>query len=322
MSREAVERQLERLMVMVPWVMAHAEAPTVEEVCERFGISEPQLAATLDQLFVCGLHPFTPDTLIDAEIYDGQVWIRSADAFQRPPAFTASEALALVTAASAALAVPGNENNQALISALAKLVRVLGIDPGEFLEVELSEIAGASVGAVRDAAARRVRIELDYYSYGRNAWSHRLIEPYRVFNADGQWYLQGGVEGGEVRNFRIDRMRNVKQLDQTFELPVSLPEASTYSPRPEDPELTIEVDRAGRWITEAYPVKEAVAVSDEWTRVTLTVSEPVWAERLLLRMGEHVRVVAGDIDPAKSANRILERYRDDSDSSKQNREPA
>ena len=39
--------------------------PTVEEVCRRFGLAEAELIAELDLVWCCGVHPFTPDTLIE-----------------------------------------------------------------------------------------------------------------------------------------------------------------------------------------------------------------------------------------------------------------
>src|SRR4051794_18800928 len=104
MTRPSAEARLQRLIVMVPWIIRE-DGPLVEDVCERFHVSEPDLAADLEMLFLCGIYPFTPDTLIEADIVGGRVWIRSADQFQAPPRFTAQEAVALLAAGSAALAL-------------------------------------------------------------------------------------------------------------------------------------------------------------------------------------------------------------------------
>ena len=52
MPRVATSPRLERLLMLVPWVMAHDDA-TVDEVCERFKITREDLVADIGLL----LHP-------------------------------------------------------------------------------------------------------------------------------------------------------------------------------------------------------------------------------------------------------------------------
>src|ERR671916_1894489 len=136
MPRPSADDRLRRLLAVVPWVVA-ADGPPVEEVCERFGLTEDELLAELDTVFLCGVHPFTPDALIDVDIEGGRVWIRYADYFSRPLRLTPEEALQLVAAGAALLAVPGADPDGPLARGLAKLAEVLGIDLGGALEVDL-----------------------------------------------------------------------------------------------------------------------------------------------------------------------------------------
>ena len=307
MSREAADKRLERLLVMVPWVVSH-EGPTVEEVCARFAMTPSDLAADLQLLFVCGLHPFTPDALMEAEIVDGRVWIRYADAFERPPTFTPEEAVSLVAAGSAVLDLPGNDN-AALASAIGKLTNALGISDEEAVDVELAPAAPELLDLVRQATERHSVLETDYYSFGRDAWSRRSVEPYRVFNSEGQWYVQGRDPAIDaVRHFRIDRMRNAVPTEQHFDPPQSPPETKVYVPRPDDPEVTLELDQEARWVASQYPIEHGQEVPEGKLQVTLKVSETAWLERLLLRTGHHATVVGGKVDVAGAARRLLRRY--------------
>ena len=61
-----------RLLAIVPWVAAH-DGPEVAEVCRRFEVEETELLDDLGLLFLCGVHPFTPDVLIDVDVDDGRV---------------------------------------------------------------------------------------------------------------------------------------------------------------------------------------------------------------------------------------------------------
>jgi proteasome accessory factor C len=134
--RHTAEDSLRRLLALVPWV-ANQDGPRIEEVCERFGCSEEELTQDLELLFMCGLHPFTPDTLIEVTIEDGRVWIRYADYFSRPLRLTPAEGLFLLASGSAALALPGSDPSGPLASGLTKLAAVMGIEPEEAVDVEL-----------------------------------------------------------------------------------------------------------------------------------------------------------------------------------------
>ena len=103
MPRISADERLRRLLALVPWVVAH-DGPTIAEVCQRFGLTEDELISELDLVWCCGVHPFTPDSLIEVSTEDGRVWINYADWFDRPLRLTPEEGLALVAAGAALLA--------------------------------------------------------------------------------------------------------------------------------------------------------------------------------------------------------------------------
>ncbi len=310
MTQETADARLQRLLVMIPWVTQH-DGPTVEQVCTRFSITEADLAADLELLFMCGLYPFTPDALIEADIVDGRVWIRFADSFERPPTFTREEAVSILAAAAAVSELPQNEANDALKSALRKLARALGIDDDDVVAVELAPTKPDVLDLTRQAANEHRLIELDYYSNGRDAWSRREVEIYRTFNRDGQWYVQGRApEADEVRTFRIDRMRNVALLDERFQPSTELPEPQTFAARPTDPTVTLALAPNARWVSEQYPTEHVETRDDGTLLVTLKVSEEVWLQRLLLRLGASATVVEGAVDVTATAQRILNQYQE------------
>ncbi|MBW3668730.1 MAG: WYL domain-containing protein [Actinobacteria bacterium] len=306
--RSNADERLRRLLALVPWVAAH-DGPTLAEVCSRFDCTERDLLADLDLLFVCGVHPFTPDTLIEVDVTDGRVWIRYADWFARPLRLTPAEGLALVAAGSALLSEPGTDPEGPLARGLAKLAAVLGVDPDEAVEIELGDAPAEVLAIMREAAAARRRVEVDYYSYGRDAWARRVIDPYRVFSAAGQWYVPAWCHRADgERLFRVDRMRNPVVLAQTFEPPAEEATAIVYHPRPDDPIVTLELAPEARWVVEQYPVESADERADALV-VTLRVSEQAWLERLLLRLGPRARVIDGaDGVAAAAAERVLARY--------------
>jgi proteasome accessory factor C len=309
-GRPRADERLRRLLAMVPWVAAN-DGPAVEEVCARFGIDEKQLAADLELLFLCGLYPYTPDMLIEADIAGGRVWIRYAEYFARPLRLTPAEGLALVAAGTALLAVPGTDPEGPLARGLAKLADALGVDPDDAVEVDLGGASHGLLAALQDAASRSRQVEIDYYAYGRDERATRTIDPWAVFSEAGQWYVRGRdhTRDGAERLFRLDRIRAAKVLDATFEPPTTT-ETSVFNPRPEDPVLTLELEPSASWVAEQYPNEGVEEVGGGRLRVQLRISEQAWLERLLLRLGSEAVVVAGDgADLARdAARRVLRRY--------------
>jgi proteasome accessory factor C len=310
MTRAPAKDRLGRLLAVVPWVASH-DGPTVEEVCDRFGVAEDELLADLDLLFLCGVHPFTPDTLIEVDVADGRVWIRFADWFRRPLRLTPPEGLALISAGSTLLSMPGGDLDGALATALAKLETVLGVATDDAVEVELGAVSPSVLDAVRQATAAATKVHLDYYSFGRDERSQRVVQPWRVFAAAGQWYLTGWCEqaAGE-RLFRLDRVRRATVLDEGFERPEPADgPTQLFHPDPAAPVVVLDLDTDANWVAEQYPNEGVEPRADGRLRVRLRVGERAWLERLLLRAGPAATVVEGDAGTAAAAaRRILEVY--------------
>ena len=309
MNRAPASERLNRLLSIVPWVASH-DGPTIAEVCARFNVEETDLLADLDLLFLCGVHPFTPDTLIEVDVADGRVWIRFADYFRRPLRLTPAEGLAVVAAGEALLDVPGSDPDGALSGALAKLGAVLGIGAGETVDVELEPVAGDLLAELREAEASHRKVELDYYSYGRDRTTTRVVHPWRVFNAEGEWYLTGRCEQAAAeRLFRLDRIRRARVLDEAFDPPADPGPTALFHPDPDAPLVVLDLDPEAAWIAQSYPHEGVERRAAGVLRVRLRVGELPWLERVLLRAGPAARVVTGgrDIGPL-AARRVARRY--------------
>src|ERR1700687_2216729 len=311
MPRASADERLQRILAIVPWIAAH-DGPAVSDVCARFAITETELMADLDLLWLCGLYPYTPDVLIEVDIADGRVWIRYADFFRRPLRLTAAEGLALLSVGAALLAVPGADRDGPLARGLTKLAAVLGVEPDETVEVELAPVPADVLTMMHTGVAEHRQVEIDYYSFGRDDRAVRVIDPRRVFNAAGQWYVEGFCQrAGGDRLFRVDRVHRAVLLESTFD-PRDTQESgvSLYSPRSDDPVVTLELAPRASWVADHYPVEGVESGPAGGLRVTMRISEQPWLERLLLRLGPDAKVVEGDPDLAReAANRLLERYR-------------
>ena len=314
MSREGADARLARLLAIVPWIAAH-DGPSLEEVSRRFGVAEKELVADLNLLFMCGVYPFTPDVLIDVHIADGRVWISMADYFRRPLRLNPQEALALVSAGQAFLAVPDGGADGPLATALQKLDEALGLGSADALEVDLAEVDATTLAALRAAAEERRKLRIDYYSYGRDEHATRVVHPWRIFNQEGEWYLHAWCENvAAARHFRLDRIQRVEPLDERFAPPDRPPPAgngnSIFHPHPDDPVWVLDLEGPAHWIAEQYPNESVEERAGGVLRVRLRAGRAAWLERLLLRAGRHAWVVEGDRAlAAAAAGRVLARYR-------------
>ena len=314
MSRLTSGGRMERLLSIVPWVVAN-DGPTIAEISERFDYPEAKLLDDLNNvLFMVGTYPFTPDQLVEVIVEDGRVWIRYAEYFERPLRLTPEQGLALVTAGSSLLAVPGADPDGPLARGLDKLAATLGVTPGSDIEIDLGQASAETLATIREAIAQRRQIDIEYYAYNRDEVTTRRIDPYRVTSDQGQWYLLAHCHRAEgERLFRVDRIRSLTVADETFDAPADVPEVSVFEPNQDDPRVVLDLEPEAAWVPQAYPAESTEDLGDGRTRVTLAISALPWLSRLLVRLGPSAAVVetSGDIPPdlgQRTARTILERY--------------
>ena len=291
MSRPQVAPRLQRVLALVPWILAHPGV-TITELAARFEVSERELERDLELLPMCGLPPYTADRLIDVSVIDGEVEIRLAEYFERPLRLTPAEGLALLVAGRALLGVPGSDAEGPLASALAKLDDALGARGRLAVDVGVSD----HLERLQAAAAVDERVEIDYYSFARDQMTTRVVDPWRVFHAFGTWYLAAWCHRADAeRLFRIDRVLAVRPTGERFD-PTTRSDDETrdlvYRPRPEDPRVTLHLAPSAEWVVESHPHEAATRHRDGSWDVALAISEPAWLERLLLALGPEARVVA------------------------------
>jgi proteasome accessory factor C len=314
MSRLTASDRLKRLLVLLPWVAAR-EGPTVEEVCERFALDTEDLLSDIALVSMVGIPPYSPGDLFDIVVEDGHVWVHMSPSFDRALRLTPEEALGLVAAGASLLAVPGADPDGPLARGIAKVAATLGVDADEMIDVDLGYASAAVLGTLQKAGAERHRVRIDYYAHGRDERTTRDVDPYRVYNDHGQWYLVGYDHlREEERLFRVDRVVEVELLDETFEPPEEQRTLGLFEARADDPRVVLELEPEAAWVAEVYPVEAVETGDDGRTRVTLAISARPWLERLLLRLGPRARVV--DVTPSddlancasEAAQRVLARY--------------
>lgn len=288
---------LPRLLALVPYLLGHPGA-RLGEVAELFGVTEKQLRADLDLIWMCGLPGHGPGDLIDVSYEEDRVTLDNADTIARPLRLTTDEALALIVALRALADVPGLEERDALDRALAKLEAAAGDAGGvsERVSVVL-ESQERALAVTRRALEERRRLRLVYHVPARDETTTRDVDPMRLVFAEGRGYLEAWCRLAEgVRLFRLDRVVDVRLLDEPAKPPADAPQrdlsAGLFLPSPDDVLVTLDLGPRGRWVADYYPHESATELADGDLRVTLRTPRPDWVCRLALRLAPDVRVVA------------------------------
>ncbi|WP_432540631.1 helix-turn-helix transcriptional regulator [Kineococcus sp. SYSU DK002] len=313
MSTASTER-LSRLLAMVPYLLRHQGIP-VPEAAEHFGITEDELVADLELLFVCGTPGHLPDDLIDARWESGHVYLSNADPIARPSRLAVDEAVALLVGLRTLAEVPGLHDRQALEGAMAKLSEATGEAGGaaDAVAVDVSDSSSAVVlETAREALRTHRRLHLSYLVPSRDERTERDVDPMRLVNVEGRWYLEAWCHRAEgVRLFRVDRIESAQVLDVDGTPPSWARSrdvaADLFRPSPDDLVVTIDLAPQAAWVVDYYPVESVQdAPEDAWEeaslRVRLRTADTHWVRRLLLRLGAGARVV----DPPELAVQVRE----------------
>ena len=289
-----------RLLALVPYVVAQGVA-SISQTAAAFGIGEDQLRKELEMLWLCG-RSSGPEDLIDLLFEGDTVSVTYDGGLHRPLKLTATEAMTLAVALRTLTDVPGATRGGAAERALAKIETA----SGQHLDTTGVDIRLASqdrwLALAQQAVSERRAVRLSYYTATRDASGERVIDPVRVFFAEGVGYLQAWCRQAEgMRTFRLDRFEAATLLDEPARLPDDVSELTSsedlstgvYRPAPEHLLVELRLGPGWEWVSSYYPYETISRHSDElW--VSLRVSDPAWVAALVRRSGGGVSVLAPD----------------------------
>jgi proteasome accessory factor C len=308
---------LPRLLALVPWLLAHPGTP-VADVALEFGVTEQQIRADLDLIWMCGLPGYGPGDLIDVVWHEDRVSLSNADTIAQPLRLTADEALALVAALRTLLGVPGLVETAAVETALAKLEAAAGgATSAEDVQVAVDAVTDpAVVSTVADALARGRRVRLRYWVPARDEATERDVDPIRMFTSEGTPYFVGWCHlVGDVRTFRLDRALEVVILDVPAEVPAEVRQRAfdmgLFTPDEDDRLVTLDLDPSARWVADYPPVEQVTERGDGGVVVQLRARDDAWVRRLALALAGRGRVTDPPdlaVDVRRAAAAALEQY--------------
>jgi predicted DNA-binding transcriptional regulator YafY len=221
-----------------------------------------------------------------------------------PLVFSATEALGLVMAVLDGHHAAANPDDP-VGSALGTLMRALpeGVAAQAAAVRKYAEAAPdraavrpdpATTSALVQAVASEHQVRVEYHSEAGSQWT-TTVDPWAVVVRFGRWYLLCfSHSADDVRTYRIDRVRSVVELDESFEPPsdldpVTVLEENLGSGWEYATDVLIEdsLDNV-RWV--AGGLGRLEAESETTTRLRGSTGNPYWyAERLArIPVGFHV----------------------------------
>jgi proteasome accessory factor C len=308
MSSDRTAKRLTRILSVLPWIIEHDGAPT-DDVVERFGYTNTaELVKDLHLVFMTGLPGYGPGDLIDVDVFEDEVFVTAADYFARPLRLTPPEALGLL--AAGLTMVESDQAPSALRSAVDKLIAVVAPDDGDAVAVDVP--TPPHVGLLREAIEERSPVHIAYVGLASNVRSERVVEGHSVFFNLGNWYLSGFCrKAGASRVFRVDRMDAIEVVDGTYDMDESEKQAMIqYQPTESDVRASFTLRPQSAWVAEYYPL-DVHELDDGFLRVTMSVSDPLVAARLLLQLGDQASDIEGtEVEQTLESlrTRILARY--------------
>jgi len=288
--------KVSRLLALVPYIVSQGVA-SISETAATFGISEDQLRRELEMLWLCG-RSSGPEDLIDLMFEGDTVSVTYDGGLSRPLKLTATEAMTLAVALRTLTDVPGATEGGAAERALTKIEAAAG----QHLDADAVDIRLATEDRWLRLAERAVQerraVELDYYTATRDESTHRVIDPVRVFVADGIGYLEAWCRRAEgMRIFRLDRFEDAKLRDEPAQVPADVTPSDVsggvYRPAPEHLLVELRLGPGWEWVSDYYPC-ETVLPDEGCQRVTLRVANPAGVAALVRRSGGAVTVLAPD----------------------------
>jgi proteasome accessory factor C len=301
MAVPSTRDRVETMLALLPWLGAR-EGASVTEICDRFGTDPDILREDLTSVFLNVEPEVGPDHMIDVVIEGDWVTVDLADYFHRPPRLDHNEALLLLAAGTA---LQRDERlRDVLPGAVEKLADSLGPGAADALEVDLGPADPEVLAGLEEALVARQRVEIAYFSWGRDELASRVVDPWALRSIDGHWYLSGWCHlRAAPRHFRVDRIQQLSAVGESraFEVPELL--GDPVHPHGEGQRVELRVPAEDSWMLMGDPVEEWREDGDDVV-VALRVMAEAYLDRVLLRLGPHTRaIVSGSGEPLEPRRR-------------------
>ena len=282
------ESRFARILKMVPFLSTH-QGISIKEACDIFNVSERELIADLNLLWVCGLPGYSHLELIDVQFDGGYISISNADPLSRPRKLTYEESSALIVALNSLLLNVDTQSREQIVDLIAKLVKISErIDP--IVSIDVSTLAKLpEIHLIDTAIIENLQISIDYYSPTTDALTSRMIAPLEyIEDSSGRRYLYAWCYAAEdFRQFKLERIRAVRDTSEKA-AKFDTPSKSVQSQRNS---IELELNEKALWFAEEWGIQNLERnLAEQGFTGTVNLHNHEWAIRAVLALGGDLRI--------------------------------
>jgi proteasome accessory factor C len=295
------ETRFARILRMVPFLSSH-QGIEIREACEIFGVSERELIADLNLLWVCGLPGYSHLELIDVQFDAGYISIANAGAIAKPRRLTYEESSALIVALNSLLLSVDTQTKESILNLINKLVKISErADPK--VSIDISKLSTQpDLLLIDNAIAANLQISIDYYSPTSDKLTTRDVAPLEyLVDSSGERYLYAWCySANDFRQFKIDRIRGLRA---THTKVTKFEQLSKLSKTP-DNFIELELNEKALWFAEEWSIQNLIRnQSDEGFIGTVKLHNHEWAIRAVLALSGEMKIPSEPLLRQKVADR-------------------
>ncbi|CAB4674423.1 MAG: WYL domain-containing protein [Actinobacteria bacterium] len=278
-----------RLLDLVPFILSH-QGIAVSELAKEFGVTENEIAADLELVFMCGLPQYTDLELIDLSFESGSVTVREPQNLDKPRRLNGEELSILVMGLDVLKGQLQDPIKVEKISELQHRLKALlqNISGANVLYVDERDLPFLSI--INDAIRSNERLEITYLNISKDEVTSRKISPIEVFQQGDEFLLLTWCYKSKAnRTFAISRILSCAKFDNlsiTNEDVIAEGELEDSDAI----EITFKYDRAALSFIEA--VKERLTQHDEVGKVAvIEVWDSEWMLRNVMANSSHITIL-------------------------------
>lgn len=278
-----------RLLDLVPFILSH-QGIAVSELAKEFGVTENEIAADLELVFMCGLPQYTDLELIDLSFESGSVTVREPQNLDKPRRLNGEELCILVMGLDVLKGQLQDPIKVEKISELQHRLKALlqNISGANVLYVDERDLPFLSI--INDAIRSNERLEITYLNISKDEVTSRKISPIEVFQQGDEFLLLTWCYKSKAnRTFAISRILSCAKFDNlsiTNEDVIAEGELEDSDAI----EITFKYDRAALSFIEA--VKERLIQHDEVGKVAvIEVWDSEWMLRNVMANSSHITIL-------------------------------
>ena len=290
-----------RLLDLIPFILSH-QGIAIADLANEFGVTEKEILADLNLIFMCGLPQYTALELIDLSFEHGFVTVREPQNLDKPRKLSGEELSILIMG----LDVVRTQITDPVKEQIAKDLQV------RLKQLVESATANAILYAddrhlpyieiINKALQNRIALNISYLNTSKDEITTRRILPLEVFQQGDEFLLLTWCYLSKAnRTFAIARILSCDLISDT--LPDSIADINlTLLPENSIVKIKFKYDRAALSFIEN--IQDRIVAIDQVAMIaSVEVWDSEWILRNVLANAGHIKILA----PEEFAHEVASR---------------